>query len=578
MKKASGRQALLSVVFTLSLTFLSVLTASAMDLVWSYKGPVKGMHNIQISEASSGGAWMDNYLATDKDYGISWSFRGKVSGKANIAFPEGDGGGAWSDNYLVVPDAIQKKYQFVISVRGRIPGKTCLPIPEPSLGGAWNDNYLCYDADDDYGIEWSYKGPISGKTSVLVNEPSSGRAWQDNYLCFGRDYGVKWSYKGPLGDMISTLCNEGEGGGAWGDNYLCTPPDAPFSFVWSNNGPIVGIRNIAISEPSMGAAWNDNYIGLLPMMEPDCKMLESKILEYAPVFHFTDREIYLPTSAEEFLKSARPAPDNERKPGLKLKSDSETLRAGNLEKAKVYTNVKVHGGYTEIQYWLLYAYNGPGTSYLKRPPLLIDGETTYQSMGDRSMNPLGVHEGDWEHIAVRIANGSGALLKVYLAQHDGGRWIDSDKVLKDKRIKIYISSNGHASYATSERHYDAFKDIGILEFRLLNDTSNANRELDARKCLQIIGLSRLGKEWGADQKKALEVSSPDWMKYTGRWGKCEDHGNRLPGFDVELLGKNVTVKIPGLEEVLKEAGIYDELVYERGPAPPWSKSSWLSDE
>lgn len=578
MKTSTVQRALRAFLFTLSLIFLSDLPSSALDLVWSYKGEVKGMHNIQVTEPSSGGAWTDNFLATDKDYGISWSFRGKVSGKANIPFAEGEGGGAWGDNYLVVPEAVQKKYNFIISVRGRIPGKTCLPIPEPSLGAAWNDNYLCYDADDEYGIEWSYKGPISGKTCVQVNEPCSGRAWQDNHLCFGRDYGVKWSYKGRLDGMISTLCNEGEGGGAWGDNYLCTQPDAPFSFVWSNNGPIVGIRNIALSEPSMGAAWNDNYVGVLPVMEPDCEMLEKRILEYAPVFHLTNIESYLPTSAEEFIRSSKPTRDFENKPGLKLNGDSDAIRGGNLEKAKVYVNAKVHGGYTEIQYWLLYAYNGPGTSYLKRPPLLIDGETTYQSLGDRSMDPLGVHEGDWEHVAVRIANGSGAILKVYLAQHDGGRWIDADKVMKDKRIHIYISCNGHASYATSERHYDAFKNIGVVEFRLLNDTSNPNRVLDARKRLQVIGLSRLGQDWGADQKKVLKVTSPDWMKYTGRWGKCENHTNRLPSFDVEVLGKTVTIKVPGLEEVLKEAGIYDELVHERGPAPPWSKSSWLHDE
>lgn len=129
------------------------------------------------------------------------------------------------------------------------------------------------------------------------------------------------------------------------------------------------------------------------------------IEKYAPKVYFQSGESYFPCSVEDFIAATVPANDHEGKPGLKISNNA--IKAGNLAKAKAYVNLIIGSTYTDIQYWFLYGYNGAGTAYLKRfepiswPPW---ESGRYHAIGDYSMSPGGQHEGDWEHVTVRIRN------------------------------------------------------------------------------------------------------------------------------------------------------------------------------
>lgn len=112
---------------------------SALELRWSYAGPIAGMHCTRFHEPADPDTWADNYLCANRDVGLTFSAAGPVA------------------------------------------GRHCVQIREPSDPHSWNDNYLC--APKDLGLRWSYAGPIAGTRCTKIVEPSDPHTWNDNFLC-----------------------------------------------------------------------------------------------------------------------------------------------------------------------------------------------------------------------------------------------------------------------------------------------------------------------------------------------------------------------------------------------------------
>jgi hypothetical protein len=108
---------------------------------------------------------------------FEFSFVGMVAGKTCLSVDEPSDPHFWADNYLCT----QRDFGLRWSIAGAIPGMTCTQIVEPSDPDAWSDNFLC--APVDYGLRWSFVGPIPDMRCTLVNEPSDPNFWGDNYLC-----------------------------------------------------------------------------------------------------------------------------------------------------------------------------------------------------------------------------------------------------------------------------------------------------------------------------------------------------------------------------------------------------------
>jgi hypothetical protein len=110
-----------------------------IEFTWSFIGPVGGLHCISLDEPSDPNFWADNFLCTQRDFGLTWSIAGPIA------------------------------------------GMVCTQINEPSDPDAWADNFLC--APRDFGLRWSFIGPIEGMRCTQIDEPSDPHFWADNYLC-----------------------------------------------------------------------------------------------------------------------------------------------------------------------------------------------------------------------------------------------------------------------------------------------------------------------------------------------------------------------------------------------------------
>ena len=114
-------------------------------LMWSYAGPLAGMHCVQWKEPSDPHKWDDNFLCTERDFGFQWSFRGPILGRGLkcIQVREKSDPNDWHDNYFCWPRDLAVTFRF--SASGRVPGMRCVAIVEPSDPNTWRDNYLCHE-------------------------------------------------------------------------------------------------------------------------------------------------------------------------------------------------------------------------------------------------------------------------------------------------------------------------------------------------------------------------------------------------------------------------------------------------
>jgi hypothetical protein len=305
--------------------------------------------------------------------------------------------------------------------------------------------------------------------------------------------------------------------------------------------------------------------------------LKKAISDHAPILYLHSKEQYVPTSAERFLAHA-----NRNGDGLRLK-DSNGSRSGDLGAARTYVHVKVGDRTSDIQYWFLYAYNGPGTAYFKYLKLY-----KYEGLPDATLGPCGRHEGDWEGVTVRVDNATGKIQQVHLNQHDTGKWVPSGSAVHGGRVVVYASHNGHATYEVAGRNYTETHKFGVIEFRLVNET-NKGRAWDTRRNLQVISAHDLrGGARVASHSDVLQffgAREPDWMKIKGRWGLV-DHASKAKVRSAleDALGNRgakIIDKLGGssiIDKLLDKVGVSELCLEESGPTPPWSKPSWLGAE
>ncbi|GAB4184689.1 MAG: hypothetical protein Tsb002_07900 [Wenzhouxiangellaceae bacterium] len=143
-------------------------------------------------------------------------------------------------------------------------------------------------------------------------------------------------------------------------------------------------------------------------------------------------------------------------------------------------------GHIDIQYWIFYPYNGPWG--------FLPAE----------------HEGDWEHITVRLDEATLEPVNVYLAAHGGGERLfwDQMRCTLDDRPVAYSAINTHASYATEGSHSQG----GLLEFRT-DHTTLLGPIFDCTGRLQNMG------------EMHHPFISTIWSTYNGRWGELGSQVN-----------------------------------------------------
>ncbi len=310
--------------------------------------------------------------------------------------------------------------------------------------------------------------------------------------------------------------------------------------------------------------------------------IESWIGRFGPVLYLHPEEAYLPTSVDWFadrssIGGLKNIPTGAATSGLNISLNSDNDRGGDFSQAKAYVHVKAGpDNTTDLQFWYFYAYNGPGTARVKSLINLIFGDQTLHA-GNPSLAPLGEHEGDWEHMTLRIDNASEQILKVWCSQHADGTWYGpGDFDHQNEQIIAYASKNGHACYNQPSSNYTnhiktptpAFK----LEFFLRNDTARG-KSMDCGKRYEII----------ASDLPGLEVEATPWTKYLGRWGR--ENGAKITNDMVADVLKAALGPVLGTIAsitplVLIASTIAGQFKVEdqNGPQAPSAKGCWSGNE
>jgi hypothetical protein len=174
------------------------------------------------------------------------------------------------------------------------------------------------------------------------------------------------------------------------------------------------------------------------------------------------------------------------------RGEQATRRGSDPEEWTCYAHVyPVPGGGYDVQYWIFYPYNGK-----------------VRKLG-------GAHEGDWEHVTVRVDDSGTSIDRVYLSAHEGGRWYDPSCLLEtqDGRPIVYSALDSHAAYRGPGSPPPEAEQI-------LDRTSDGGEVLDCSRSWVNVG--------------ELEAprSGAEWLRYNGRWGEIGEvfSGPRGPAF------------------------------------------------
>ncbi len=265
--------------------------------------------------------------------------------------------------------------------------------------------------------------------------------------------------------------------------------------------------------------------------------LVTAIKTYGPTIRFHPDEKYKFCSVDWLLEHATlhhkngtsvPHPNQSQLPTGGIDDEQYWLeidsagKAGNLKSAVCYvhTHWPADHTHTDIQFWYLYAYNGPGTAIVKGK---IFGKVAHEDK-KVDLSPLGEHYGDWECVVLRIDNSTKKLIGVWLSQHSSGQFFDKEGVAQLERVKdkqnivVYASLNGHANYAAedlNESNHISVPPGGIpagVTFSLRNDTKKGGDSFDSSTKYQLVSV----------EEATVPVTAPNWLNYQYRWGPASE--------------------------------------------------------
>lgn len=357
-------------------------------------------------------------------------------------------------------------------------------------------------------------------------------------------------------------------------------------------------------------------------------VIRQAVSDFAPTLLFHESEAFYPMGVGKFVSGVERGSDDG--PSLRFSADSwvQGVAFGDLESTKAYVNVKVMSDRIDIQYWIFFPYNVAWVEDTNMAAALwneIGDEIGAHANSVEGYNPVsyeaGVHEGDWEHITVRI-DMQGSFRKAYYEAHGHGEWYGTEVFNTggtNDGIFVYVARDSHGFYPTKDGNTTFDKSwAGVRGF---DDTRATDKWVNTRNKVVILAVQKLMDYEGRPRRfedvgGQFETSSPDWLRFTGRWGRKLADIDQLEG---EILAAKLqALNRPALRVYRKQAltnycstdaecRLFMELVRAdpltavdlwraknasffmdlrplreiyptdtAGPAPPWVKPHWTS--
>ncbi|XP_071739704.1 hypothetical protein At1g04090-like [Rutidosis leptorrhynchoides] len=203
--------------------------------------------------------------------------------------------------------------------------------------------------------------------------------------------------------------------------------------------------------------------------------------------------------------------------------------------------------FTDIAIWVFYPFNGPARVKVEFVNISLD--------------KIGEHVGDWEHLTLRISNFDGRLKSIYFSEHSGGTLLDASQIEyeKDNKPVAYASLNGHAFYPKPGLVLQGKGGNGIR-----NDTAKGKLKMDTGVRAVIVAAEHL----------TTVVVEPPWLNYCRKWGPKLSYEVEK---EIDKIKKVLPSKLKNaFEKVVND--IPREVLGEEGPSGPKMKNSWNGDE
>ena len=189
--------------------------------------------------------------------------------------------------------------------------------------------------------------------------------------------------------------------------------------------------------------------------------------------------------------------------------------------APVYVKTIDYGSYIDLKFYMFYAINGFQTFQagiivnFKTQPYLFDWAN------------FSLHQGDWEHVTVRISEDTTKLLGVFYSQHGKAAWV-ANPSLDGTHPIVYSAWDSHANYPTADIYIDdvILNSPGVIPLSWIKvaniTTSTAGGTISAYNKPNPFYAN--GVSWTPWQNTSQLIlldgnaAAAPWLAFNGNWG------------------------------------------------------------
>jgi Vacuolar protein sorting-associated protein 62/Ricin-type beta-trefoil lectin domain len=254
-----------------------------------------------------------------------------------------------------------------------------------------------------------------------------------------------------------------------------------------------------------------------------------------------------------------------------------TVSGWGQSNAPVYVKTIDNGSYIDLKFYMFYAINGFQTFQagiivnFKTQPYLFDWAN------------FALHQGDWEHVTVRISEDTTRLLGVFYSQHGKAVWVPNPS-LDGTHPVVYSAWDSHANFPTADIYIDTviLNSPGIIPLswlKVANITTNTagGTTVAYHRPNPYYANGISWTPWQNTSQLVLLDGNPataPWLAFNGNWGPswttAVDQTPSLPsGAGTELYD---------LATVGNALGLLNNYTSEGGPLGPQAAGWNVSNE
>jgi hypothetical protein len=245
--------------------------------------------------------------------------------------------------------------------------------------------------------------------------------------------------------------------------------------------------------------------------------------------------------------------------------------------APVYVKTIDNGNYIDLKFYMFYAINGFQTFQagiivnFKTQPYLFDWAN------------FALHQGDWEHVTVRISEDTTRLLGVFYSQHGKAVWVPNPS-LDGTHPVVYSAWDSHANFPTADIYIDTIilNSPGIIPLswlKVANITTNTAGGTIAAYHRPNPYYAN-GISWTPWQNTSQLVvldgnpATAPWLAFNGNWGPTWTTGvDQTPS-----LPSGAGTELYDLATAGNALGLLNNYTQEGGPLGPQAAGWNVSNE